>query len=168
VPERLVLQKLLTAPLATAIVETGSDQVGSYVTEASAAVGLMTPGDLLAAYGVDASPQYVDVVRFEPPPLAKFSRPSGVERPWQTFPNGFLLGDSLAPVWYLERTRYSYGAEYWRIRSDGEQKRCHVMKALPEAGSAPDSGARPARSWAAWHGGGVASTSPMSSPKASC
>ena len=122
-PERLVLQKLLTAPIAAAIVEAGSDQVGGYVTEASAVAGLRTPADLLAAYGVDATPQFVDIVRFEQPRLATFTRPSDVERPWQTFPNGFLLGDSLAPVWNLGRTRYSYGAEYWRIRSDGEQKR---------------------------------------------
>lgn len=121
-PERPVLQKLLTAPIAAAIVEAGSDQVGGYITAASAVAGLRTPADLLAAYGVDATPEFVDVVRFEPPRLAQFSRPSDVERPWQIFPNGFLLGDSLAPVWNLERTRYSHGAEYWRIRSDGEQK----------------------------------------------
>jgi hypothetical protein len=122
VPERPVLQKLLTAPIAAAIVEAGSDQVGSYVTAASAVADVRTPADLLAAYGVEATPQFVNVVRFEPLQLAQFSRPSDVERPWQTFPNGFLLGDSLAPVWNLERTRYSYGAEYWRIRSDGDQK----------------------------------------------
>lgn len=122
-PERLVLQKLLTAPIAAAIVETGSDQVGGFVTAASAVAGLRTPADLLAAYGVDAIPPFVDVVRFEQPRLAGFSVPSGAERPWQTFANGFLLGDSLAQVWNLGRTRYSYGAEYWRIRSDVEQKR---------------------------------------------
>jgi hypothetical protein len=122
VPERLVLQKLLTAPIAAAIVDAGSDQVGGYVTAASAVASLNTPGDLLAAYGVDAAPEFVDVVRFEQPRLSTLSTPIDVERPWQTFPNGFLLGDSLAPVWSLGRTRYSYGAEYWRIRSDGEQK----------------------------------------------
>lgn len=122
-PEPLVLQKLLTAPIAAAIVEAGSDQVGGYVTAASSVAGLRTPADLLAAYGVDANPQFVDVVRFEQPRLAPISTPSDAERPWQTFPNGFLLGESLAPVWNLGRTRYSYGAEYWRIRSDGEQKR---------------------------------------------
>lgn len=121
-PEYLVLQKLLTAPAAAAIVETGSDQVGGHVTVASAVTGLRTPAELLAAYGVNATPQFADVVRFEQPRLVAFTPPGDAERPWQTFPNGFLLGDSLARVWNMGRTRYSYGAEYWRVRSDGEQK----------------------------------------------
>ena len=121
-PERLVLQKLLTASVAAAIVENGNDQVGGYVAAASEAAGLRTPAELLAAYGVDAAPQFADVVRFEQPRLATLDPPSDRPRPWQTFPNGFLLGDSLARVWSMGRTRYSYGAEYWRIRSDGEQK----------------------------------------------
>ncbi|MGX9789755.1 hypothetical protein [Mycobacterium sp. MMS18-G62] len=120
--DRLVLQKLLTAPIAAAIVETGSEEVGGYVAEASAAASLRTPADLLAAHGVDGAPQFVDVVRFEQPRLATLEVPVVAERPWPTFPNGFLLGASLAQVWTLRRTRYSYGAEYWRIRADGEQK----------------------------------------------
>ena len=122
-PDRLVLQKLLTASLATAIVETCDEQVGGYVADATAAVGLRTPEQLLAAYGVEAAPPFVDVVRFEQPRLATLRAPHDAPRPWPTFPNGFLLGDSLARVWTMDRTRYSYGAEYWRIRSDGEQKR---------------------------------------------
>lgn len=122
-PELLVLQKLLTAPVASAIVQNGSDQVDGYVSAAQAVAGLRTPADLLAAHGVDAAPEFVDVVRFEQPRLAGFSAPTAAQRPWQTFPNGFLLGDSLAQVWKIGRTRYSYGAEYWRIRYDGEQKR---------------------------------------------
>jgi hypothetical protein len=86
-----VLQKLLTAAVAAAIVETGSDQVGGYVTAASEVAALRTPADLLAAYGVDASPEFADVVRFEQPRLATFSAPSSEARPWQTFPRGFLL-----------------------------------------------------------------------------
>ncbi|TLH66907.1 hypothetical protein C1S80_06450 [Mycolicibacterium aubagnense] len=120
--ERFVLQKLLAAPISHAIVESGLDQIGGYVTEASAVVGLGTPVDLLAAYGVDAAPDFADVVRFEQPRLATFSKPSDSDRPWLDFPYGFLYGDSLAPVWRMSRTRFSYGAEYWRIRSDGEQK----------------------------------------------
>ena len=121
-PEQLVLQKLLATPIASAIVENGLDQVGGYVTEASAVVGLRTPADLLAAYGVDAAPDFADVVRFEQPRLATFTKPSDAE-PWRDFPHGFLHGGSLAPVWRMSRTRFPYGAEYWRIRSDGEQKR---------------------------------------------
>jgi hypothetical protein len=123
VTDPLVLQKLMAAPLAAAIVETGSDQVGGYVTAASSVASLRTPADLLSAFGIDAAPEFVDVVRFEQPRLAALSAPRGEDRPWPTFPNGFLRGDSLAQVWNLGRTRYSYGAEYWRIRYDGEQKR---------------------------------------------
>lgn len=121
--ERLALQKLLAAPVSSAIVDVGEDQVGGFVAEAGAAVSLRTPAELLAAYGVDGAPEFVDVVRFEQPHLATFSVPNDAERPWPTFPHGFLRGDSLAQVWTLGRTRYSYGAEYWRIRSDGRQKR---------------------------------------------
>jgi len=123
VPEVLVLQKLLAAPVSNAIVEHGFDQVGGFVAAAAEAAALRTPAALLASYGVDATPQFADVVRFEQPRLATFSAPGDAPRPWPTFPNGFLLGDSLARVWTMSRTRYSYGAEYWRIRSDGEQKR---------------------------------------------
>lgn len=122
-PDPLVLQKLLAGPIAGAIVETGHDQVGGFVTDARAVVGLRTPAELLAAYGVDGAPEFADVVRFEQPRLATFSSPSEAERPWPAFPHGFLRGDSLAQVWVMGRTRYSFGAEYWRIRSDGEQKR---------------------------------------------
>lgn len=121
--EHFVLQKLLAAPVSNAIVENGLDQVGGYVTEASAVVGLRTPAELLAAYGIDAAPDFADVVRFEQPRLTTFSKPSDAEQPWHDFPQGFLLGGSLAPVWRMSPTRFSYGAEYWRIRSDGEQKR---------------------------------------------
>jgi hypothetical protein len=122
VAERLVLQKLLASSISVGIVERGEDQVGGFVTEARAVVGLRTPAELLAVYGVDAAPEFADVVRFEQPRLSKFGAPNEAERPWPTFPHGFVRGDSLAQVWTLGRTRYSYGAEYWRIRSDGEQK----------------------------------------------
>lgn len=121
--EPFVLQKLLAAPVAAAIVETGSDQVGGLVTAASEVAGLRTPAQLLAAYGVEAAPEFADVVRFEQPRLTVLTPPENGDRPWQTFPSGFLLGDSLARVWTMSRTRYSPGAEYWRIRADGEQKR---------------------------------------------
>lgn len=120
--ERVVLQKLLTAGIAASIGESGANQVGGYVTTVSSVAGLRTPTDILTAYGVSAELEFVDVVRFEQPPMATFHEPTDAQRPWQTFPTGFLLGDSLARVWTLGRTRYSYGAEYWRIRSDGAQK----------------------------------------------
>lgn len=130
--EPFVLQKLLAAPVAAAIVETGSDQVGGLVTAASEVAGLRTPAQLLAAYGVEAAPEFADVVRFEQPRLTVLTPPDNADRPWQTFPSGFLLGDSLARVWTMSRTRYSPGAEYWRIRADGEPE---VPVALRRRGS---------------------------------
>lgn len=121
--ELLVLQKLLNATQASSIVQGGADQVGGYVSAASAVASLRTPAEVLAAHGIDAAPEFVDVVRFEQPRLTAFSAPTTAERPWPTFPAGFLRGDSLAQVWTMSRARYSYGAEYWRIRYDGEQKR---------------------------------------------
>lgn len=121
-PDRLILQKLLNSALATAIVDTGDDQVGGYVSDAAAAANLRTPQQLLASYGVEGAPQFVDVVRFEQPRLARLQPHDEAPRPWPTFPNGFLRGDSLARVWSMSRTRYPYGSEYWRIRADGEQK----------------------------------------------
>jgi hypothetical protein len=72
VPEPLVLQKLLAPPVAAAIVEKGSDQVGGFVTPASEVAGLRTPAELLAAFGMNAAPQFTDVVRFEQPRLAAY------------------------------------------------------------------------------------------------
>jgi hypothetical protein len=120
--ERMVLQKLLHTELASAIVDDGYDQVGGFVISAGDAVDLRTPEALLHAYGYDQAPEFVDVVRFSVPPLARMKNPEDTgERSWPTYPLGFLHA-GLVPVWVLDRTRYPYGAEYWRIRSDGEQK----------------------------------------------
>lgn len=119
----VVLQKLLTSGLASALVDDGYDQVGGFVISAGDAAELTTPAALLHAYGFDQAPEFVDVVRFPMPLLATATAPvDDGERPWPTYPSGFLRGSSLVPVWWLSRTRYPYGAEYWRIRSDGEQK----------------------------------------------
>ncbi len=74
-PDALVLQKLLTGRAAAAIVELGEDQVGGFVAEAGAATSLRTPAELLAAYGIDANPEFADVVRSEQPRLAACSNP---------------------------------------------------------------------------------------------
>jgi hypothetical protein len=151
-PDRLVLQKLLTADLGKAIVEDGYDHVGGIVVSAADAVTLDTPDRLLAAHGFEASGQeYVDVVRFAAPPLARLERPSAEERSWPTYPTGFLRADAVVPVWELARTRYSYGAEYWRIRSDGEQK---CLSAYQGAAR----GWRGAQGWRPW--------SPLVGPRA--
>lgn len=123
-PERLVLQKLLTAGLGRAIVDDGYDQVGGIVVSAADAAPLDTPDRLLRAYGFDVTGlEFVDVVRFTLPPLAQLANPVApdAERT-PLYPTGFLRADVIVPVWELSRTRYSFEAEYWRIRADGEQK----------------------------------------------
>lgn len=152
--DRPVLQKLLTADLGRAIVEDGYDQVGGIVVSAADAAALDTPDLLLAAYGFDATGQeYVDVVRFELPPLATLSKPSAAldadRRP--VYPTGFLRAEAIVPVWELSRTRYSYGAEYWRIRSDGEQRCLSAYQGVAR-------GWRGAKGWRPW--------SPLVGPRA--
>lgn len=132
--ERVALQKLLTADQGARIVSDGQDEVVGIVTDARAAASLSTPARLLAAYGYEAEaeehPRSVDVVRFFQPTLARLSTPSSRDsrRPWPTYPSGFLRGDSLVPVWQMSRTRFPVGAEYWRIRDDGEQRMLSVYE----------------------------------------
>ena len=152
-PERPVLQKLLTHGLGTAIVADGYDHVGGIVVLASDAAAFHTPDRLLSAYGFDAAGQeFVDVVRFELPLLAALTNPvaPGADRT-PLYPTGFLTGDAVVPVWELSRTRYSFGAEYWRIRSDGEQK---CLSAYQGAAR----GWRGAKAWRPW--------SPLVGPRA--
>ena len=141
---RPVLQKLLTRGLGTAIVEEGYDQVGGVVVVAGDARPLDTPGKLLRAYGFDGEPEFVDVVRFELPPAARLTNPVAPDSGRTPLhPTGFLRADAVVPVWELDRTRYSYGAEYWRIRADGEQR---VLSAYQGAAR----GWRGAKGWRPW------------------
>ena len=130
---RTVLQKLLSVDLSAAVVGRGFDQVGGIVVLAGDAVGLNTPAALLTAYGFghDLDTDYVDVTRFEVPVCARVTAPSdGEARPWPTYPMGFLRpqGDVLVPVWELSWTRYSVGAEAWRIHRNGSQERISVYR----------------------------------------
>ena len=152
-PERMVLQKLLTADLGRAIVDDGYDQVGGIVVSAPDAAALNTPDLLLRAYGFDVTGlEFVDVVRFELPPLAQLVNPVApdAERT-PLYPTGFLRADVIVPVWELSRTRYSFGAEYWRIRADGEQKCLSAYQGVAR-------GWRGAAGWRAW--------SPLVGPRA--
>lgn len=149
---RPVLQKLLTAGLGSAIVDDGYDQVGGTVVLAQDAVALNTPDLLLSAYGFGGGQEFVDVVRFELPPLAQLTnpaRPGAMTRP--PYPTGFLQAQTVVPVWELSRTRYSYGAEYWRIRADGEQKCLSAYEGVAR-------GWRGAKGWRPW--------SPLVGPRA--
>lgn len=123
---RVVLQKLLVPGTSSQVTVRGYDQVGGLVVEAASAVELRTPDAIRTAYGLaDDGAPWLDVVRFVKPACATLSRPSGVERPWPSYPSGFLrpVGESIIPVWSLSTTRYSPGAEVWRIHADGQQER---------------------------------------------
>ncbi len=150
--DRPVLQKLLTHGLGTAIVDDGYDQVGGVVVLAADAAALDTPDRLLSAYGFDGGQEYVDVVRFELPPLATLANPvaPGADRD-PLYPTGFLRADTVVPVWELSRTRYSFGAEYWRIRADGEQRCLSSYQGAAR-------GWRGAKAWRPW--------SPLVGPRA--
>ncbi len=152
-PERLAREKLLTAGLGRAIVEDGYDQVGGIVVSAADAAPLDTPDRLLHAYGFDVTGlDFVDVVRFTLPPLASISNPVAPDAPGTPlYPTGFLTGDAVVPVWELSRTRYSYGAEYWRVRADGEQKCLSAYQGVAR-------GWRGAAGWRPW--------SPLVGPRA--
>lgn len=142
---RPVLQKLLTHGLGSAIVADGYDHVGGVVVLAGDAVTLDTPDKLLRAHGYESAEQdYVDVVRFELPPLATLGNPAAPDSGRTPLhPTGFLRADAIVSVWELSRTRYSFGAEYWRIRADGEQ-RC--LSAYQGAAR----GWRGAKGWRPW------------------
>lgn len=152
----MVLQKLLTTEQGTVIVRDGFAEVGGIVVEAAAARGLRTPEELLRGYGYEGAPDFVDVVRFELPPLASLATPpSAADLPWAPFRTGFLRAPEIVPVWLLSRTRYSYGAEYWRIHADGEQQ-CLSAYQGAARGWRGAQGWRPARPLvglrARWHG----------------
>lgn len=152
-PDRLVLQKLLTSGLGRAVVDGGHDQVGGIVVSAADAAPLDTPDRLLRAYGFDVTGlEFVDVVRFALPPLASLANPVAPDAAGAPlYPTGFLRSDAVVPVWELSRTRYSFGAEYWRIRADGEQK---VLSSYQGAAR----GWRGAKGWRPW--------SPLVGPRA--
>ncbi|MBL0746907.1 hypothetical protein [Nocardioides baculatus] len=152
-PERMVLQKLLTADLGRAIVDDGYDHVGGIVVSAPDAAALNTPDLLLRAYGFDVTGlEFVDVVRFELPPLAQLVNPVAPDAArTPLYPTGFLRADVIVPVWELSRTRYSFGAEYWRIRADGEQKCLSAYQGVAR-------GWRGAAGWRPW--------SPLVGPRA--
>jgi hypothetical protein len=139
VSDVLVLQKLLAAPVSNAIVEFGFDQVGPFVAAAAESVTLPGPRQrLLAAYGVDAAPEFADVVRFQ------------TTAGWRR---------SAHPVMHRGRGRHSRTGSCWvtrwrgygpfpgratpTVRSTGGSARtvnrsdCHGMGALPGLGGRP-------------------------------
>ncbi|WP_314456161.1 hypothetical protein [uncultured Microbacterium sp.] len=122
---RAVLQKLLHPGMSQLVRERGYAQVGGHVVAAADATGLRTANALREAYGWPSDPSgHVDVVRFEVPVCATLTAPPQVERPWPSYPLGFLrpVDEAIVPVWSMSTTRYSPGAELWRISDDGQQE----------------------------------------------
>ncbi|MGY0389028.1 hypothetical protein ACWZJV_18840 [Nocardioides sp. WG-D5] len=125
-----VIQKLLTPTGASRIVNEGYAGVGGYVADARD-IASFTPSELVVAYDWETvlgeSPRFVDVLRFETNQMMQIAKPnSSGDVPWPSYPTGFLKGSSLAPVWELSKTRVPIGAEFWRVRADGEQRMLSV------------------------------------------
>lgn len=107
---RTVLQKLLHPGMSAMIRERGYSQVSGSVVRAGDAKNLRTASALQEAYGWPSGGSgHVDVVRFEVPLCATLTVPPQVERPWPSYPLGFLrpVGDEIVPVWNMTTTRYS-------------------------------------------------------------
>ncbi|MEO8528375.1 MAG: hypothetical protein ABI435_04795 [Pseudolysinimonas sp.] len=120
------LQKLLHPGMSAQVFDWGYDRVGGFVIDLADANALPTPEAVLAAYQLGGDwGEWVDVVRFAIPACAQVTRPAVVERPWPSYPTGFLapVDGAIVPVWNLSLTRYSPGSELWRIHADGRQER---------------------------------------------
>lgn len=124
------MHKLLVPWLVQGVMEQGYDHLQGPVHRAQDAAALMTPDALVRAYGLDgdgspfgAAPTVVHVLQFRVHPLMRLQRPAdrGL-RPWPTFGNGFLRGDSLAPVWLLDLTRVPSGSQLWQVPADGQAR----------------------------------------------
>jgi hypothetical protein len=123
-----VLEKVVAPWISTGILEQGYYHLGGHVARAVDVAGL-TPSQLLDAWGLryDGSPfpgdaGHVDVLRFPVHPLMLLSTPAdATPRPWPTYPNGFLGGPNVVPVWRLDRTRVPIGGELWRRSTTGDE-----------------------------------------------
>lgn len=122
-----LLEKLLMPAQAQRVVEEGLDAVGGPVVRAQD-VHDLTAAQRVAAYGLEgerfpfgSDPEFVDVLQFETSPLMVLTTPDDrQERPWPTYPFGFLR--DATPVWNLSFTRVTTGARYLRIGRDGSQR----------------------------------------------
>ena len=121
-----VMEKLLVPAAMRRVVEDGQDSVAGPVVRATDLAG-SGAAERVAAYGLEGElfpfgpdPDSVDVLRFETTPLMVLSTPAQRERPWPTYPFGFLL--NAVPVWDLQLTRVSMGARFVRIARDGTER----------------------------------------------
>ena len=116
-----ILEKVVPPGISSGILQQGYDHVSGYVVRALEVAGL-SPAQLVREWGLTYpgspfpdQPEHLDVLRFRSHPLMALRKPGTADpRPWPTYPNGFLLGPSSAPIWHLERTRLPVAAELWR------------------------------------------------------
>lgn len=127
-----LMEKLLVPAAMRRVVEDGQDTVAGPVVRAADLTGSVA-AERVAAYGLESElfpfgsdPDHVDVIRFETNPLMLLTTPTPDgsstqrERPWPTYPFGFLF--NAAPVWQLQLTRVPMGARFVRIARDGTER----------------------------------------------
>ena len=122
-----ILEKVVPPRISSCILQQGYDHVGGYVARAPEVAGV-SPAQLVCEWGLSYpgspfadQPEHLDVLRFRRHPLMALREPGPADpRPWPTYPIGFLLGPSSAPVWHLERTRLPVAAELWRRTASEE------------------------------------------------
>lgn len=118
------LQKLIWPTTEQAYLRDGSALLVGPVVRIADAIGWTTAAQVLDAYGLDAADApSVDVLRFQPSPLAQLRIPSpGSPAAVAGHSNGFLRGAGVVPVWDIAPTEVPQGAEIWRIFADGRQE----------------------------------------------
>lgn len=121
-----VMDKLLVPAAMQRVVEQGYDHLSGPVVRSADHVG-RTASERVAAHGLEGDlfpfgpdPAYVDLIRFVTNPLMVLSTPTDVgERPWPTYPVGFLR--DATPVWDLDLTRVPTGSRFVRVAADGSE-----------------------------------------------
>jgi len=119
-----VMEKLLVPAAMQRVVERGYDHLSGPVVRSADHLD-KSPAERVAAYDLGGEifpfgpePDHVDLIRFQTNPLMQLSIPTDTgERPWPTYPLGFLR--DATPVWDLDLTRVPMGAEFVRVGPDG-------------------------------------------------
>jgi hypothetical protein len=121
-----VMDKLLVPAAMQRVVERGYDHLSGPVVRSADHQG-RTASERVAAHGLEGemfpfgpAPEHVDLIRFVTNPLMLLSTPTDVgERPWPTYPMGFLR--DATPVWDLDLTRVPTGSRFVRVAADGSE-----------------------------------------------
>jgi hypothetical protein len=132
------MTKLLTADHAHSIARDGATALVGHVVPAGELDSVTDPAALHRAFGVENDRRYADpegaayVLRFPVEELQRFTTP-GRRRPIdRTYPTGFLPGDGLVPVSWIEYTRVPIGSTVWRLRAGTTPEGVAVYRSLAE------------------------------------